>query len=184
MICNNCGKNNKNNAKFCSNCGSILIKEKSPNNKNFKPLIVAIISLLVIISGYFVLKSTVFNDVNITDVVIDKDYKVESDVYIFDLDDKVIGITPKLDSNKNIELKVMVDNSNIATCYKTDDTFYLVPKKIGKSKLTIYSDDDKILYVVEFEFRDGLDKDNDESKQYENKSSSNKPNQYDNQDEY
>ncbi len=184
MICNNCGKNNKNNAKFCSNCGSILIKEKSPNNKNFKSLIIAIISLIFIIAGYFVLKSTMFNDISITDVVIDKDYKVEKDAYIFDLNDKVIGITPRLDSNRKIELKGTVDNSNIATCYKTDDTFYLVPKKIGKSKLTIYSDNDKILYVVEFEFRDGLDKDDDESKQYQNKSSANKPSQYDNQDEY
>lgn len=169
MICNNCGKNNKENAKFCANCGSILVKKKPSNKKNNKKYqlsIIAIISLLFVIAGYFILRTSLFNDINVTDVVIDKDYKVEKDVFIFDLNDKVVGITPKLDSEKNIELKGIVDNANIATSYKTDNTFYLMPKKIGKSKLTIYAKD-KILYVVEFEFRDGLDK--KELLEYDNK---------------
>ena len=57
MICNNCGKNNKENAKFCANCGSILVKKKPSNKKNNKKYqlsIIAIISLLFVIAGYFI----------------------------------------------------------------------------------------------------------------------------------
>lgn len=162
MICNNCGKDNKGNMKFCSNCGAPL---KNKSDKKFKIAIISIIAIIFIIFGYHWLDMNLFNSPKVVDLDINEDYRMEGDTFIFDVNDEKVSITPEIESKKSVQLKGVVDNTNIATCYKAAGTCHLFPKKTGKSKLTMY-DNDKILYVMEFEFRDGLYEKESEQKQY------------------
>lgn len=75
MKCKNCGFENKNSAKFCVNCGASFSQQKDDNknsDKNTKIILgvlIAIIAILAVSIGYFLLSADApeVNSVNITD---------------------------------------------------------------------------------------------------------------------
>ncbi|WP_459537632.1 zinc ribbon domain-containing protein [Methanobrevibacter sp.] len=55
MKCDKCGFENKNNAKFCTKCGSSLtVKSSQPANSqsnNFKYIVIALVAIIIILGG-------------------------------------------------------------------------------------------------------------------------------------
>ena len=153
MICKNCGTSNSNNRTFCSYCGNNI--DESRNEKNSSPILkIAIVMLSLVLlagGGYLLLRGKLLNnDISINEIIIDGDYKMNNDTYVFDLN-KVVILNPKVESSKDVDLEYEIEDSSVATLVKLDNKCSIVGIKPQETNLNIYNGDE-ILKVVKISF--------------------------------
>lgn len=165
MICKNCGTNNKEGVTYCAYCGKALndndyiYSEQTPqhsgDSKNLMKIIAIVVSICLVLGGSFILlKESVFSeDVSIEDVVVDGEYEMEGDTYVFGVNKTVI-IEPKINSSSDkLDLSYKLDDSSIANVVKLNNKCSIVGLKEQGTNLNIYGGD-KILKVLKISFKD------------------------------
>ena len=165
MICKNCGTNNKEGVTYCAYCGKALndndyiYSEQTPqhggDSKNLMKIIAIVVSICLVLGGSFILlKESVFSeDVSIEDVVVDGEYEMEGDTYVFGVNKTVI-IEPKINSSSDkLDLSYKLDDSSIANVVKLNNKCSIVGLKEQGTNLNIY-DGDKILKVLKISFKE------------------------------
>lgn len=182
MICKYCGTNNRDNDAYCAYCGKPLsggdlpvtdLPSDTPSTNIPKILAMVISIALVLVGGFLLLEGNLFgSDASIDGVVVDGDYEMEGDTYVFAVNETVV-LDPQISSsNQDVDLRYELEDNSVANVVKLDNKCSLVGMKPQQTNLNIY-EGDNILKVIKIAFKDNSDSNGDVSDNTEDNNAAN-----------